>query len=268
MNPDLGHWLNYQYEDNRDFCIKSDLDITQKDKDYMDDLLPWLFEQLEPDFNGNTILDANKIHVLVSSGDGRGDVDLKRGAWHKNIHCIPDSDDMLTDTMNHINPMLEPYGIETYWPSVICTAENRISNHIHVDGGKLEARINFYSYQGSPGSIMWFPLTQEMNKLDDGTLTDSPHNHPKAVEMNPWWKYKREGGEDWDRVPDPVYCTNTQGLVSAWINTNSVHTVANGGGVRITPSLRVRNIDRSEFGTDGFNHTGTWNKVLEFLDGN
>ena len=49
MNPDLGHWLNYQYEDNRDFCIKSDLDITQKDKDYMDDLLPWLFEQLEPE---------------------------------------------------------------------------------------------------------------------------------------------------------------------------------------------------------------------------
>lgn len=268
MNPDLGHWLNYQYEDNRDYCIKSDLDITQKDKDYMDDLLPWLFEQLEPDFNGNTILDASKIHVLVSSGDGRGDVDLKRGAWHKNIHCIPDSDDMLTDTMNHINPMLEPYGIQTYWPSVICTAGNRISNHIHVDGGKLEARLNFYSYQGSPGSIMWFPLTQEMNKLDDGTLTDSPHNHPKAVEMNPWWKYKREGGEDWDQVPDPVYCTNTQGLVSAWINTNSVHTVANGGGVRITPSLRVRNIDRSEFGTDGFNHTGTWNKVLEFLDGN
>ena len=246
MNPDLGHWLNYQYEDSRDYCIKSDIDITPKDKDYMDDLLPWLFEQLEPDFNGNTILDANKIHVFVSSGDGRGDVDLKRGRSHQNLHCIPNSDDMLTDTINHINPILEPYGIETYWPSVICTAENRISNYIHVDGGKLEARINFYSYQGSPGSIMWFPPTQE------------------AMELNPWWKVFREGGDDWDQVPDPVYCTNTQGLVSAWVKTDSIHTVANGGGVRITPSLRVRNIDPN----DKFNHTGSWNKVLEFLDGN
>lgn len=264
MNPNLEHWLSYKYEDSRDYCIKSDLDLTPKDKEYMDDLLPWLFEQLEPDFEGNTKLDANKIHVLVSSGDGRGDYDLKRGGWHQNIHCIPNSDEMLKNTMEEINPMLEPYGIETYWPSVICTAENRISNHIHVDGGQLEARINFYSYQSSPGSIMWFPLTQDMNKLDDGTLTSSPHNHPRALELNPWWKYKREGGEDWDQVPDPVYCTNTQGLVSAWINTDSIHTVANGGGVRITPSLRVRNIDPD----NGFNHTGTWKKVLEFLDGN
>ena len=61
-----------------------------------------------------------------------------------------------------------------------------------------------------------------------------------------------------------MYDAITMGLRSAWVNPNCIHTVVNGGGVRITPSLKVRNINPD----NKFDHIGAWAKVLEFIDGN
>ncbi len=257
MNLDLYHWLTRSFEDNRSFCVSSPLFMTKEDQDFLDELLPWVFDEVELN------LPKDIIHTLVAENpefniEYGKDLDREEKGARK-LEIIPNSKDLMRGTMEALNPQLEPYGIELFWPTLICNSSDGVCPHLHTDGAGLEARLNFYGYQGGPGSVLWFS-----ESLPQDRPGKRLHLEPDIMEKYPFWKYMREGGDDWSKVPEPLYDAITTGLRSAWVNPNCIHTVVNGGGVRITPSLKVRNINPD----NKFDYIGAWTKVLEFIDGN
>lgn len=257
MNLDLYYWFQQPYEDNNKFCMSSDLTLHADDQEYLDNLLPWVFDEVEynlpNDFIHTLVAENKEFGLEVNTSPAR----KEKGA--RPLVVIPNSEHLMSNTMSALNKKLEPFGVETYWPTLICTFGEGVCPHLHTDGAGLETRLNFYGYQSSPGSVLWFS-----ESLPQDRMTKRLHLEPDIIEKYPYWKYMREGGDDWSRVPDPIYNAFTMQLVSAWVNPNCIHTVANSGGVRITPSLKVRNIDPN----NKFSHVGTWEKVLEFINGN
>ena len=140
MNLDLYHWLTRSFEDNRSFCVSSSLFMTKEDQDYLDELLPWIFDEVELN------LPKDIIHTLVAENAefniayGKNLDRTEKGA--RKLEIIPNSERLLRGTMDELNPQLEQYGIELYWPTLICP-HSAGRPTLHDTGQSLPGHLGF-----------------------------------------------------------------------------------------------------------------------------
>lgn len=144
---------------------------------------------------------------------------------------------------------LNPLGLRAETMGIFIVCPNLFDKNVHVDAGKLEARINFYDLTTGDGAIRWFLDTGDGYNDYDINLGGT-----KILDYTyPWVMDLKAGKIDWDGVP-PVIFESTTNTPSALVRTNLPHHVIQGAGWRVTVTARI--VDCTTGSTDG-----VWQKI-------
>jgi hypothetical protein len=144
---------------------------------------------------------------------------------------------------------LNPFGLRAETMGIFIVCPNLFDKNVHVDAGKLEARINFYDLTTGNGAIRWFPDTGDGYNDYDVNLGGT-----KILDYTyPWVMDLKAGKIDWDNVPATIF-ESTTNAPSALVRTNLPHHVIQGNGWRVTVTARI--VDIVTGSTDG-----AWEKI-------
>lgn len=173
---------------------------------------------------------------------------------HKDSHRLyfnPESilDYKLDATREVADAFLNPFGLCAETMGIFIVRPNLFDKNVHVDAGKLEARLNFYDLTTGYGAIRWFPHSEDGYadsdvNLEGTTIVDYTY---------PWVMDLKAGRIGWDKVPDTVF-ESTTNTPSALVRTNLPHHVIQGNGWRVTVTARI--VDIATGSSDG-----VWDKI-------
>ena len=176
---------------------------------------------------------------------------LERHKNDRRLYFNPEHtlDCKLDATRTVADAFLNPMGLRAETMGIFIVCPNLFDKNVHVDAGKLEARINFYDLTTGAGAIRWFPDTGDGYNDYDINLGGT-----KILDYTyPWVMDLKAGKIDWDGIP-PVVFESTTNTPSALVRTNLPHHVIQGAGWRVTVTARI--VDITTGSTDG-----AWEKI-------
>lgn len=145
--------------------------------------------------------------------------------------------------------LLNPLGLRAGTMGIFIVCPNLFDKNVHVDAGKLEARINFYDLTTGNGAIRWFPDTGDGYDDYDINLGGT-----RILDFTyPWVMDLKAGKIGWEDVPLTIF-ESTTNTSSALVRTNLPHHVIQGNGWRVTVTAQI--VDIATGST-----TGTWAKL-------